>query len=36
MLKTEYVENREGDNLVEAYVAYDDALTYKPPLDVAP
>jgi hypothetical protein len=36
MQKTEYVEYRNGDTLLETYVAYDDALTGRRPLDVAP
>lgn len=31
MLRTEYVEYRDGDTLLEAYVAYDDALSGKRP-----
>lgn len=36
MLNTEYVEYRDGDTLLEAYVAYEGALTETPALDVAP
>lgn len=31
MLKTEYIEYRDGDQVLEAYVAFDDAVTEKRP-----